>query len=84
MSIEWDIEELACKVLGKNEKEMDLIINEGTIDDYLFEQYGVDFEQYCEIVKGLLPFTQKIKAAISGDDYHAFVKDSCMIVKVKA
>ena len=84
MNIEWDIEELACKVLGKNEDETSQIINDSETDDLLFEEYGVDFETYCKIVKGLLPFTPKQTAMFSDKKYHAFVEESTMVVKVLA
>lgn len=83
MSLYWDIEELACVVLGKTEDELDEIINNGTIDEFLVERYGIDFETYSQIVKDLLYFTPHVSGALSGEKYHAFVKDNVMIVKTK-
>lgn len=73
MNIEWDIEELAYMAMGKTEKETEAAINDGDIDESIFEKYDTSFDIYCEIVKDLLPFTPKIKAGISGNIYHAFV-----------
>lgn len=73
MSIDWDIEELAYRVMGKSEDETETAINTGDIDDAIFEKYEINFDQYCKIVKDLLPFTPQIKAGISGDIFHAFV-----------
>lgn len=75
MSIEWDIEELAYMAMGKTEKETEVAINDDDIDidDETLKKYDISFDQYCEIVKDLLPFTPKIKSGISGNIFHAFV-----------
>ena len=87
MSMDWDIEELAYRAMGRTEEEAEKAINDSEdIDDALYEKYEVSFEQYKEIVKDLLPFTPQIKAAVSGTLFHAFVdvKQSRAIVKVDA
>lgn len=84
MSIDWGIEELACAACGKSEDETDEIINNSEVDDILHEKYGVDFEMYCAIVKDLLPMTPTVKAALSGTEYHAFVRGNGMLVKMPA
>lgn len=83
MSIEWDIEELAYRAMGQTEEQAEKSINEGDIDQAIFDKYGVDFEPYCKIVKDLLPFTPRVKAGISGDIFNAFVDMDAnrMIVK---
>ena len=86
MSMHWDIEELAYRAMGKTEEETEKAINEGDIDEALYEKYEIRFDQYSQIVKDLLPFTPQIKAAISGTLFHAFVdvKQQRAIVKVDA
>lgn len=86
MSMDWDIEELAYRAMGKTEEEAEKAINDGDIDEALYEKYEISFEQYRAIVKDLLPFTPQIKAAISGTLFHAFVdvKQSKAIVKIDA
>jgi len=84
MSIEWEIEELACVVCGKTEEETEQIVNDSVADDMLNEKYGVDLETYCAIVKDLLRYTPTVKSAFLGKDYHAFVKKDYMIVKQEA
>ena len=86
MSIEWDIEELAYRAMGKNEDEAEKAINDGDIDEAIFEKYETDFDTYCKIVKDLLPFTPQIKAGISGEVFHAFVdvKECRAIVKLNS
>ena len=85
MSIDWDIEELAYRAMGKSEEETEQAINDGDIDDVLFEKYEVSFEQYSQIVKDLLTFTPQVQAGISGEVFHAFVdvKQQRTIVKSK-
>ena len=84
MSIDWDIEELAYRAMGMDEEDAELAINDGDVDEALYEKYEVSFEHYCMIVKDLLPFTRPMKAAISGEMFHAFVdnEQSRAIVKV--
>ena len=86
MSIEWDIEELAYRAMGKTDDEASEEINDGDIDNALYERYEVSFEQYSDIVKDLLPFTPQIQGGITGELFHAFVdiKQQRAIVKGKA
>lgn len=81
----YDAQELACAILGM---DYDELVDEGRdseIEDALYEKFEIDMEQFCDIVKALLPFTPKVKAGLSGDVYHAFVneKEGVMIVKQK-
>lgn len=81
----YDAQDLACAILGM---DYDEIVNEGReseIEDALYEKFEIGMEQFCDIVKALLPFTPTVKAKMSGDMYHAFVneKDGVMIVKQK-
>jgi hypothetical protein len=73
MSIEWDIEELAYRAMGETEEGAEEQINEGDIDQAIYNKYKTDFETYCKIVKDLLPFTQIVKSPLSGNTFHAFV-----------
>lgn len=81
----YDAQELACAILGM---DCDELVNEGRdseIEDSLYEKFEIGMEQFCDIVKALLPFTPTVKAGMSGDMYHAFVneKEGVMIVKQK-
>ena len=86
MSIEWDIEELAYRAMGKTEEEAEKAVNDGDIDEAIFEKYEISFEQYSKIVKDLLPFTPQIQGGITGELFHAFVdvKQKRAIVKLEA
>ena len=81
MSIRWEIEELACRACGKSEEEAEEIINNGTIDELLLEKYEIDFEQYCQIVEDLIPFTPISETAIKNTLVHGFVDGNTFIVK---
>jgi len=76
MCIEWEIEELAYMAMGKTEDETEDAINNGDIDDAIFEKYNISFEQYCDIIKDIMPFTPKVQAGISGKLFHAFVVEN--------
>lgn len=84
MSIEWDIEELACRAMGMSQEQAGEAINSGDIDQALYDKYGMNFEQYVNVVKDLLPFTPQVRSALSGNAFHAFVdtEKGAAIVKI--
>lgn len=84
--IEWEIDELACAVCGKNEEQTEQIINNGGIDEMLYEKYEISDEQYYNIIEDLMPFLPLVQAAISGTRYHAFLRptEQRMLVKQEA
>lgn len=79
--MDWEIEELACYAAGNSESETEEIINNGRIDDLLWDKYGIDFECYKKVVKDLLPLTPVITTALLGKKYHAFVRGNLIIVR---
>lgn len=83
MSLLWEIEELACLACGKSEEETDEIINDGAVDDLLLGKYDIDFEQYYDIVKDLIPFTTPVRTAITDTVCKGFVDGGRFIVKVE-
>jgi len=86
MSMDYDIEELAGYAMGLSEDEVEEMINDGTVDNLLYEEYEVNLDTYQKIVEDLLPFTQRVQAGITGEWYHAFVDEgppSRMICKIK-
>lgn len=79
----YEIQELACAVLGIS---YDDLVNEGReneIDEKLYEKFEISMEQFFVIVEALLPYTPIVKAAISGCKYHAFVNDKECLMYVK-
>ena len=86
MRIEWEIEELAYRAMGKTKEQTDEAINNCDIDDVIYDKYEINFETYCEIVKDLLPFTPKVQSALSNESFNAFVdpNEPRCIVRSKA
>jgi len=73
MSIDWDIEELAYRAMGKTDEEAEKEINDGDIDQAIYDKYDCSFETYCEIVKDLIKFTPLVGSQLTGKNFHAFV-----------
>jgi len=53
----WDVEELAYRAMGNTSEETDKQINDGDIDEAIFDKYDCSFETYCQIVEDLIKFT---------------------------
>ena len=73
MSMDWDIEELAYRAMGKTESEAEEEINNGDIDQAIYDKYECSFEMYCNIAKDLIKFTPLVSSPLSGTNFHAFV-----------
>lgn len=71
-----DAEELFYYTLGKTEQEVEDAINthEIDIDEAVYNKFEIDFTTYCEIVRSLLPFTPRIKTAVTGTLMNAFLR----------
>jgi len=69
---ELDIEDLFYHILGKTEEEVEDLLNEGDIEEEVFQKYNINFTQYCNIVIDLLPFTVPF-LGLDKNQYHAFV-----------
>ncbi|WP_148612334.1 hypothetical protein [Aeromonas sobria] len=74
MSNLWQVQDLAAAALGMSEDEWDRIQDESaedeTLNQQLEERFGVDLEQFGNVVDALLPFTPIVE--INGNRYHAF------------
>ena len=84
MSIDWDIEELACLAFGMTEEETEDTINNGEVENILADKYGIDFETYSKIVQDLLPFTPIVQTALTETKFHAFVHSGRTVVRKEA
>ena len=81
----WDLQELACVVLGEN---YDKLVDEGledTIEQKLFDKLGVSLEQFHDIARELLKLTPPVKSELTGEWHNAFVihEDGMMRAIVK-
>lgn len=74
MSSTWDYAELAARSLGLSELEYEKLENNGDsfeiVEDLLFDKLDVTFEQFCNVVRVLLPMTLKVETAIQKDLKH--------------
>jgi len=73
MNNKWDIEELAYRAIGKTDEEAEKEINNGDIEQAVYDKYECSFETYCSIVNDLLKFTPLVSSPLTGKNYHAFV-----------
>lgn len=84
MNIEWNIEQLAYRAMGKTEEQMEQAINNNEdIDEALYDKYEISFDNYIRIVKDLLPFTPVNVSAITNKRFHAFVDNEKSMAIVK-
>ena len=79
---EFDFEELLADMLGITDDQRE---DDFFIETAFYDKFGIDINNGHEFAKALLYHTPKVKAALSGDMYHAFVsKDGLsMLMKVK-
>lgn len=69
----YEIEELACLMLGK---DYDSIINnydETVIDDMFYKEYNITLENFEHLLKDLIKFTNPWISPITGKLYQGFV-----------
>ena len=65
----WEVEELAKKVLELNEAAA---LEE--IEETLYNEFGISFEQFQQVVESLIIFTPIVKSELTGRCSHAFVE----------
>ena len=81
----YELQELACAVLGLNSDELIDEGRENEIDQAIYDKFEISMEQFENIVAALLPFTPVVEAGLSGTMYNAFVENEkgLMLVKKK-
>jgi len=81
----WDVEELAYRAMGIDESDIDGLLENGDIDQAVFDKYKISFEIYEQIINDLIPFTITNESPITGQKFKGFVdaKQQRFIVKVK-
>ena len=81
---DFEVQELAGHMLGKSEDEVEEMLtrDDGTLDELLFEKYGVEFEQFYIIVNDLIKFTPIVQLGLTGSRFHAFVLGNMAIAKL--
>lgn len=66
-------QELACAVLGLDYFTLCVEGRENEIGEKIRDRFEIDFEQFVDVVRALLPFTPFVWSWLSGVKYHAFV-----------
>lgn len=80
---EFDFEELIADMFNISDEERE---NESFIENKLYEEFGIEFENAYKFTRKLLAHTPQVKAGLSGKTYHAFVskKHPVMLMKIEA
>lgn len=74
----FDIEELLSAMYGITDDQR----NDGfDFDDLLYEKFEIGFEEFSKVIKALLPLTPIVESALTGNKYHAFMKEGLALVK---
>ena len=70
-----DFQELACVILGLNYDELVDNGEEGEIDNALYDKFEITMEQFCDLVKALLPLTMPQRSILTKEWHYCFGKD---------
>ena len=83
-----DLQELACTILGL---DYDKLVDNGEedyIDKSLYNEFGIDIDQFGDLVKALLPLTMPLKSSLTKEWHYCFGKEDHglwrAIIKMKA
>lgn len=81
---DFEVQELACYVCGLTEKQTDELLNKDdrSEEELLFDRYGIDFEQFYNIVSDLIKFTPVVQTALSGMKVQAFVRGNVTLARI--
>ena len=80
---EYDIEELACKILGLDIDEIDA--DTQIIEDKMAEEYYIDLDTFRRIIERLLPLIDVGTSGLTGERFKGFadVANKCWLVKTE-
>ena len=71
----FELQELCLYAGGKSEQEVNHFIDDGQdIDDFCYENFNVDFNEFCKISTALLKFTPRLKTQIGENLMNAFIR----------
>ena len=69
----YEVEELACLMLGKDYDSIVDNYEESIIEDMFYEKYDITLENFEHLLNDLVKFTNPWKSYITGDVYQGFV-----------
>jgi hypothetical protein len=77
----FDVEELACKILGLDYDEIDA--DTQVIEEKLEEEFSIDLSVFGDIISRLLPLVDVGKSPLTGVIHRGFadVENKCWLVK---
>ncbi len=78
-----ECEELAALVLanGDEDKAEDILEKEEEVENLLYEELEISFDQFMSVAEKLIMFTPKVQSPLTGNVYHAFVNNGVAIAK---
>lgn len=77
----FDIEELLSAMYGITDEQRN---DDFDFDGLCYEKFEIGFEEFMKIISALLPLTPIVESALTGQKYHAFIKDGLALVKREA
>lgn len=79
----FEIEELACKILGLDYEEIDA--DTQVIEDKMSEEFYIDLDIFQEIVSRLLPLVDVGRSELTGEGFKGFadVENKTWLVKTE-
>ncbi len=79
----FDVEELACKIIGIDYDEIDA--DTQIIEEKLYEEFEIDLENFANIISRLLPLIDVGESPLTQKVYKGFsdVKNKCWLVKTE-
>jgi len=83
MITQYDIEELACHMLGVDYDDMVNNYEENVIDDMFHDKYQTSLENFYYIIEDLIRFTPTWESPINSTVYHGFIDNGFVLVKQK-
>ena len=83
----WDLQELACVILNLNYEEIINNNKEEEIDNSLYNKFGIDMQQFDNIVESLVPLTYPLQSPLTKEWYNCLgIKEEGIwraIIKIK-
>jgi hypothetical protein len=84
----YDLQELACAILGLDYDKLVDNGEEDEIDNALYDKFEISMEQFCDLVKALLPLTMPLQSPLTKEWHYCFGKEEDglwrAIIKMKA
>lgn len=77
---QFDMEELACKILGIDYDEIDA--DTGIIEEELYSEFEIDLENFSEIVNRLLPLIDIGESPLTKERFKGFSTGQMWLAKI--